>query len=89
VGYSHDEMARLFAAAGLRVVDQGYVSGFVSQRLTNLMRRLQRVGFMVGWALVAPLRVLQVLDGPVTRVLRWPPLCIAVVGELEEPHTNS
>jgi 2-polyprenyl-3-methyl-5-hydroxy-6-metoxy-1,4-benzoquinol methylase len=88
-GYSHDEMARLFAAAGLRVVDQGYVSGFVSQRLTNLMRRLQRVSFIVGWALVAPLRVLQVLDGPVTRVLRWPPLCITVVGELEERHTNS
>jgi 2-polyprenyl-3-methyl-5-hydroxy-6-metoxy-1,4-benzoquinol methylase len=87
-GYSHDEMARLFEAAGLRVVDQGYVSGFVSQRLTNLMRRSQRVSFILGWALVAPLRVLQVLDGPVTRVLRWPPLCIAVVGERQKGHPS-
>jgi SAM-dependent methyltransferase len=82
-GYSHEEMASLFANAGLRVVDQGYVSGFVSQRLTNLMRRAQRVSFVLGWALVAPLRVLQVLDRPLTRLLGWPPLCIAVVGERE------
>jgi SAM-dependent methyltransferase len=80
-GYSHEEIADLFAAAGLRVVDQGYVSGFVSQRLTNLMRRAQRVNLMLGWALVAPLRVLQLFDRPVTRLLRWPPLCIAVVGQ--------
>jgi 2-polyprenyl-6-hydroxyphenyl methylase / 3-demethylubiquinone-9 3-methyltransferase len=84
-GYSHEEMARLFTGAGLRVVDQGYVSGFVSQRLTNLMRRAQRVSFVLGWALVMPLRVLQLLDRPVTRMLGWPPLCIAVVGEREAP----
>jgi 2-polyprenyl-3-methyl-5-hydroxy-6-metoxy-1,4-benzoquinol methylase len=82
-GYTHEEMATLFAAAGLRVVTQEYVSGVVSQRLTNLMRRAQRVNFVLGWALVAPLRILQALDRPMTRMLAWPPLCIAVVGERE------
>jgi SAM-dependent methyltransferase len=80
-GYSHEEMVRLFGRAGLRVVGQGYVSGAVSQRLTNVMRRAQRVSLVLGWALVAPLRVLQVLDRPITWLLGWPPLCIAVVGE--------
>jgi hypothetical protein len=49
--------------------------------LTNVMRRAQRVSFVAGWALVAPLRVFQLLDRWLTRILRWPALCIAVVGE--------
>jgi SAM-dependent methyltransferase len=84
-GYSHEEMSALFTAAGLRMVEQGYVSGVVSQKLTNAMRRAQRVSFAGGWAVVAPLRVLQALDRPLTRLLDWPPLCIAVVGERADP----
>jgi len=80
-GYGQQEMAQLFEDAGLRVIAQEHVSGVVSQRLTNLMRRAQRVHFTLGWAVVMPLRLLQLLDRPLTRLLRWPPLCIAVVGE--------
>jgi 2-polyprenyl-3-methyl-5-hydroxy-6-metoxy-1,4-benzoquinol methylase len=83
-GYSHQELTRLFADAGLRIVERGYVSGFISQKLTNLMRRAQRVSVVAGWALVAPLRVLRALDRPVSRVLGWPPLCVAAVGERED-----
>lgn len=80
-GYGHEEMARLFAAAGLRVIAQEHVSGVVSQRITDLMRRAQQVHLTLGWAVVLPLRLLQVLDRPLTRLLHWPLLCIAVVGE--------
>lgn len=80
-GYGHDEMALLFANAGLRVIAQDHVSGVVSQLLTNLMRRAQQVHVTLGWAVVMPLRPLQILDRPLTRLLRWPPLCIALVGE--------
>jgi len=80
-GYDHDEMGRLFASAGLRVIAQEYVSGVVSQRLTNLMRRAQQVHVSLGWAVMMPLRPLQILDRPLSRLLHWQPLCIAVVGE--------
>ena len=52
----------------------------VSQRLTNLMRRLTlRIGRVPAWALMLPLRALVVLDRPLTRLTRYPYLSIAMV----------
>lgn len=78
-GYTAERLRELFAQAGLEPGSEGYVSGVVSQKITNLMRRLtQRVGRPMAWLLVLPLRLLTVLDGPLTKLLRYPRLSIAV-----------
>ena len=79
-GYTHEEMRRLFAECGLEVVEESFVSGWVSQQLTNGMRLLSRVHPLLAWGAILPLRPLQVLDEPVTRLLSYPYLCIGVVG---------
>lgn len=78
-GYTHAEMRRLLGDHGLDVEVEGYVSGIVSQSLTNIQRILSRPHPRIGWLLVFPLRLLQLLDRPLTRLLRYPYLSIAVV----------
>jgi SAM-dependent methyltransferase len=80
-GYSPERIVEIVESAGLIPVEHGAVSGYVSQKLTNLMRRGQRIHRMLGWALVLPLRPLQLLDRPITRLLRWPYLSVTVVAE--------
>lgn len=80
-GYRPGRVAEIVEAAGLTLVEQGVVSGFVSQQLTNLMRRAARVSPVLGWVLVLPLRPLQLLDRPISQLLRWPYLCVTAVAE--------
>jgi SAM-dependent methyltransferase len=78
-GYSQQRLRRIVEDAGLTVVDESFISGVVSQRLTDLMRRLSaRIGLFGAWAIVLPLRALVVLDAPLTRVLRYPHLSVAL-----------
>lgn len=78
-GYEPEQLVELVEAAGLRVERLDEVGGFVSQQITNAMRAVARVNYQLGWALTLPLRPLQALDGPLTRLLRWPRLSLAVV----------
>jgi SAM-dependent methyltransferase len=78
-GYSQERLRQIAQGAGLRVVDEGFVSGVVSQKVTDLMRRLSaRIGRPAAWAVVLPLRALVVLDPPLTRMLRYPHLSVAL-----------
>ena len=66
-GYSPERLRELALAAGLQPQQLGFVSGVVSQRLTNLMRRLTlRFGRVPAWALMLPLRPLVLLDRPLS-----------------------
>jgi hypothetical protein len=50
--------------------------------LTNIMRRLtRRVGRVGGWLIVLPLRPLALLDRPLSRLLRYPRLSVALTAE--------
>lgn len=81
-GYSPERLGEIARGAGLTVVSEGFISGVVSQRVTNLMRRAgARLGRLGGWALIAPLRVLVLIDRPLTRLLRYPYLSVALVAE--------
>ncbi len=85
-GYSPEDLRGLALSAGLTPQQLGFVSGVVSQRLTNLMRRLTlRLGRMPAWALMLPLRALVVLDRPLTRLTRYPYLSLAMVAVREDP----
>lgn len=85
-GYTDEEVIALFEQAGLRVVNLGHISGVISQQLTNLMRLLSWFSWpntLIGWGAVLPLRPLQLLDRLLTRALRYPYMCVAVVGVRE------
>lgn len=78
-GYSPGQLRALAQAAGLVVASEGLVSGVVSQQLTNLMRRMaRRLGTPLAWALILPARALVALDAPLSRLLRYPRLSVAL-----------
>jgi SAM-dependent methyltransferase len=78
-GYSTRRLWDIAVGAGLQVQSEAFVSGFVSQKLTNLMRRLtERVGLLPAWLVVAPLRLGVILDAPLSRTLRYPYLSVAL-----------
>jgi 2-polyprenyl-3-methyl-5-hydroxy-6-metoxy-1,4-benzoquinol methylase len=79
-GYSEARLRELLVAAGLEPTPAVPVSGWVSQRTTNLMRRLGRWNRIAAWVAVAPLRLLVPLDRPLTRALRHPSLSLGIVG---------
>lgn len=78
-GYSQEQLRGLVQEVGLHVEEEGFISGVVSQKLTDLMRRLSaRLGRMPAWAVMLPLRLLAVLDAPLTRATRYPSLSVAL-----------
>ncbi len=80
-GYSQQRLREIAEGAGLEVRDEGYISGLISQQLTNLMRRLsRRLGVPLAWALVLPLRAFVVIDAPVTALFHYPRLSVALQG---------
>jgi SAM-dependent methyltransferase len=80
-GYSREQLRELARDADLEVVEEGFVTGVVSQKVTDLMRRLTvRFGLAPGWLAVLPLRALVLLDAPLTRFLRYPYLSVTLVG---------
>jgi SAM-dependent methyltransferase len=78
-GYSRERLRELVDSAGLEVSSEGFISGVVSQKLTDLMRRLSaRLGLMPAWLVVLPLRLLVILDAPLSTVSRYPHLSVAL-----------
>lgn len=79
-GYTHDEIGELFDENGLDTLTKEYISGFVSQQLTNLMRVLSKTNAMIAWVIIFLLRILQIFDSLLTRLIGYPYLSIGVVG---------
>jgi hypothetical protein len=51
----------------------------VSQKLTDLMRRLSaRIGLLGAWLILLPLRPLVIIDAPLSRIFRYPHLSVAL-----------
>lgn len=75
-GYTPEQLAGLLSDAGLVVAEEAFVTGVVSQTLTNIMRRLGAVlPSRLAWILTLPLRPLALLDPLVSR--RCPYLSVA------------
>jgi len=80
-GYSQERLRQVAQGAGLEVESEGFISGVVSQKLTDLLRRLTaRLGRPAAWLIVLPLRALVVVDAPLTRMLGYPHLSVALCG---------
>lgn len=78
-GYSRRELRGLLENCGLRATSEGEISGVMSQQLTNLCHLLGRIGSPYATLLTLPLRLLQLIDVPVTRLAGYPFLCIGIV----------
>ena len=87
-GYTHEELGRRFKEAGIHITEQEYLSGLVTQTLTSATRAMKWANSKVAWSLVLPLRLLQMMDSPVTRFTRHPHLQLAVVGVKPRPKTT-
>jgi SAM-dependent methyltransferase len=79
-GDTHEHLAALFAAAGLRVEKAGYLNGFFAQWAFSLYLWLYRVHPKLGWLLTLPLRPLRVLDTLVARATGYPYMSVTMVG---------
>jgi SAM-dependent methyltransferase len=71
-GYTKTMLEELCQSSGLVPEHISYCSGFLSQKITSLLRALSRIHPLVGWTLILPLRVLPLLfDVLITAVTRW------------------
>ena len=83
-GYTHQELRELFNQAGLDVRVEEFLCGVVSQKITDLMRRLSRLHYRVAWAITLPLWPLTIFDPWVTRLTGYPHMTIGMVGVKRE-----
>ena len=79
-GYTFEEIKEIFNSYEIDLEVTEYISGFITQQLINLERLLCQVNWILAWFLVFPLRVLQYLDKPITKILNYPYMTIGVVG---------
>jgi SAM-dependent methyltransferase len=72
-GYSRVMLEELCEHSGLKVERISYCSGFVSQKVAAVMRRLSAINGVLAWALILPLRAVPpLLDPIITALLGWP-----------------
>jgi SAM-dependent methyltransferase len=83
-GYTALMLRELCDATGFRVQDISYCSGFLSQKITWLLRRLTALHWMLGWVAILPFRWLPPLLDPIIRkVFGWPDFSICL--EAQKP----
>jgi SAM-dependent methyltransferase len=79
-GYTPERLTDLCASAGLKVLKIGYCSGFISQKVTALLRTASKLHPLVGWVLILPLRVLPPLGDPwISKITSWPGFLITLI----------
>jgi SAM-dependent methyltransferase len=82
-GYRHDVLRELFEGAGLRIEHENHVGGVLSQWFSSLMGWMVlrlRLPLLGAWAMTFPLRILRPIDTPLTKLIRYPFVSVAVVG---------
>jgi len=79
-GYTEESYRQLADAAGLQIKEFGFCSGYVSQFLTKILRKLSALHYGVGWLLILPFRVLPpVLDPIISLTGWWPAYSITLI----------
>jgi 2-polyprenyl-3-methyl-5-hydroxy-6-metoxy-1,4-benzoquinol methylase len=91
-GYSRVMLEELCEHSGLEVERISHCSGYVSQRVAAVMRRLSAINAALAWALILPLRALPpLLDPIITVLLGWPhySICLEAYKPREFPERTS
>jgi SAM-dependent methyltransferase len=87
-GYSSVEMRELFELTGFRLECQDSCSGFFSQKITRIFRRLSVINSHFAWIVVLPFRFLPlVLDSPIKFIFGYRDYSICF--EAIKPRFNS
>lgn len=76
-GYTPAGLRQMCEGAGLRVLTEETITGVVTQQIVALLARLGNG--RAARALTFPLRALQIADGALTHVLRYPFYSVAIV----------
>lgn len=79
-GYTQGDLRALFESCGFEIERQDEFGGIVSYGLIAALRLLSRIQPRVAWLVILPFRVLQLLDRPLTRLLGFPFMTVAIVG---------
>jgi SAM-dependent methyltransferase len=77
-GYSFKNMRELLSEAGFEVEREEYATGIVSQYLCRIMKFFNAWYPNLGWLVTLPMRLIQVLDAPLTALLKYPHLSICI-----------
>ncbi len=77
-GYNPAMLQTLAAKANLTEASVSYCSGFVSQQVTGILRRVATMHPIVRWCATLPLRALVFVDKNATALLRWPDYSICL-----------
>jgi 2-polyprenyl-3-methyl-5-hydroxy-6-metoxy-1,4-benzoquinol methylase len=79
-GYTEEALRSLCKTAHLEVLEIGYCSGYTSQKITGLLRFLGRLHYLLGWAVVLPLRAIPPLVDPlISQLTRYPSYSINLI----------
>jgi hypothetical protein len=62
-GYSPEMLRELCEESGLRCEEISYCSGWMSQKVSSVLRALNQINGRLAWLLTLPLRPLALLDG--------------------------
>jgi len=72
-GYTKAMLNELCRSANLVPEHISFCSGFLSQKITFLLRVLSKLHPLIGWAFILPLRILPLIfDRLTTSLIRWP-----------------
>jgi 2-polyprenyl-3-methyl-5-hydroxy-6-metoxy-1,4-benzoquinol methylase len=86
IGYTKKDLSKLCEGAGLAINELGYCGGFLSQKITGLMRFISGINPVIGWLVVLPLRPLPVLfDRWLTRKLKWEEYMLYLAARKKRP----
>lgn len=78
-GYTAEDLKRLCQNANLEVDSISFCSGFLSQKITFLLRTLSKLHPIFGWGITLPLRVFPPLfDHFLTQLISWPNFSICL-----------
>lgn len=80
-GYTFETMRDLLSQAGFEMTSEEFVVGFCTQQVINLQRVLSGFNGRLAWVATFPLRIAQVIDRPLTRLIRYPFFAIAVTAK--------
>lgn len=81
-GYSRSDLEKLCSSSHLEVKEIGFVSGYTSQKLTAILRRLNQLAPRLGYIVTFPFRILPPL---VDSLFNYPGYSITLIATKKKP----
>lgn len=90
IGYTEENLERFCKQSSLVIDEISFCSGFLSQKITALLRLIAKIHPLLGWVVILPLRPLPLIfDGLITKLFRWPGYSICLVAHKQSSDFDS